>query len=108
MNGVLSELYQTILSRKDTPAENSYTGYLFSQGVDKICKKVGEECAEVIIAAKNNDPEAIINEAADVLYHLLVLLAERGISWDDAENELEARSRKIGNKKEEKNADRNT
>ncbi|MDR0324599.1 MAG: phosphoribosyl-ATP diphosphatase, partial [Oscillospiraceae bacterium] len=56
MNDVMERLYQTIASRKDEPVENSYTNYLFAQGLDKICKKIGEECAETIIAAKNGDP----------------------------------------------------
>jgi phosphoribosyl-ATP pyrophosphohydrolase len=105
---MMKELYQTILSRKDDPAENSYTSYLFSQGLDKICKKIGEECAETIIAAKNGDPAELTGEVCDVLYHLLVLLAERGVLWEDVQAELERRSAKTGNKKAIKNVDRNT
>jgi phosphoribosyl-ATP pyrophosphohydrolase len=104
----VDKLYQTILSRKEAPAENSYTNYLFSQGVDKICKKIGEECAETIIAAKNGDPAALTAEASDVIYHLLVLLAECGVSWASVSGELERRSEKIGNKKVVYDADRNT
>jgi phosphoribosyl-ATP pyrophosphohydrolase len=105
---MMQELYQTILSRKNDPAENSYTNYLFSQGLDKICKKVGEECAETIIAAKNKDPAALAGEVCDVLYHLLVLMAECGVPWEDVRDELERRSLKIGNKKVMKNADRSS
>jgi phosphoribosyl-ATP pyrophosphohydrolase len=108
MNDIMQELYQTIESRKKEPAANSYTNYLFEQGLDKICKKVGEECAETIIAAKNNDPEALVGEVSDILYHLLVLLVECGVPWDDVRRELEQRSLKIGNKKVMKDVDRNT
>jgi phosphoribosyl-ATP pyrophosphohydrolase len=105
---MMRELYQTILSRREDPVENSYTNYLFSQGLDKICKKIGEECAETIIAAKNGDPAAIAGEVCDVLYHLLVLMAQCGVPWDAVQDELERRSEKIGNKKVFHNADRNT
>ena len=108
MNDVMERLYQTIASRRDEPVENSYTNYLFSQGLDKICKKVGEECAETIIAAKNGDPAPLTGEAADVLYHLLVLLCERGVPWGDVREELERRAAKIGNKKVFHDADRDT
>jgi phosphoribosyl-ATP pyrophosphohydrolase len=108
MPDIMAELYQTIESRKNQPAENSYTNYLFDKGPDKICKKVGEECAEVIIAAKNGDPAALIGEAADVLYHLSVLLCQQGVAWDSVRAELEERAQKIGNKKVFKDVDRNT
>ncbi|MCL1807738.1 MAG: phosphoribosyl-ATP diphosphatase [Oscillospiraceae bacterium] len=104
----MDELYHTIESRKENPVENSYTNYLFSQGLDKICKKIGEECAETIIAAKNGDPALLAGEVADVLYHLLVLLSEQGIPWQEVQEELERRGQKIGNKKVFHNADRNS
>jgi phosphoribosyl-ATP pyrophosphohydrolase len=104
----MDQLYQTIESRKENPIENSYTNYLFSQGLDKICKKIGEECAETIIAAKNGDPALLTGEVSDLLYHLLVLLSECGIPWKDVQDELERRGQKIGNKKEMRNVDRNT
>jgi len=104
----MAELYQTIESRKNQPVENSYTNYLFDKGLDKICKKVGEECTELIIAAKNNDPAELVGEAADVLYHLSVLLCEQGVAWDSVRAELEERIQKIGNKKVFHNVDRNT
>ena len=72
----LNELYEIIKNRKAQPKEGSYTNYLFDKGLDKILKKVGEEATEVVIAAKNEDPQELIYETADVLYHLLVLLAE--------------------------------
>ena len=75
----LNELYEIIKNRKVQPKEGSYTNYLFDKGLDKILKKVGEEATEVVIAAKNKDPQELIYETADVLYHLLVLLAEKNI-----------------------------
>ena len=72
----LNELYEIIKNRKAQPKEGSYTNYLFDKGLDKILKKVGEEATEVVIAAKNDDPQELIYETADVLYHLLVLLVE--------------------------------
>ena len=71
--------------------EGSYTNYLFDKGLDKILKKVGEEATEVVIAAKNEDPQELIYETADVLYHLLVLLAEKNIPYEDIEAELSSR-----------------
>ena len=108
MTDIMQELYQTVTARKNESAENSYTSYLFAQGLDKILKKVGEECAEVIIAAKNSEPDALIGETADLLYHLSVLLCERGVFWESVREELEHRAQKIGNKKVIKNVDRNT
>jgi phosphoribosyl-AMP cyclohydrolase / phosphoribosyl-ATP pyrophosphohydrolase len=75
--GVVLELEKTIRKREQEMPEGAYTTYLFEKGVDKILKKVGEEAAEVIIAAKNRDPEELKWEAADLLYHLLVLLQEQ-------------------------------
>ena len=76
---VLSELYQVILQRRGASPDESYTARLFAGGLDRILKKVGEEAAEVIIAAKNGEAKFLIEETADLLYHLLVLLAEGGI-----------------------------
>lgn len=106
MDDILQELYRTIKERKTNAAPDSYTGYLFAQGLDKICKKVGEECAETIIAAKNGEPEPLIGEVSDVLYHLLVLLCECGVPWSAVRDELEVRTEKIGNKKEVKDVNR--
>jgi phosphoribosyl-ATP pyrophosphohydrolase/phosphoribosyl-AMP cyclohydrolase len=85
---VLRELYQLIESRRLERPEGSYTTYLFDAGLDKILKKVGEEASETIIAAKNDDRLALTNEAADLLYHLLVLMVERGLSLSDVGDEL--------------------
>jgi len=87
----LAELYAVIESRRRQMPEGSYTTYLFGQGLDKILKKVGEEAAETIIAAKNDDTRAFVGEVSDLLYHLLVLLAERGVPPEEIEAELSRR-----------------
>ena len=97
---VLYELYRIILDRKSNPKEGSYTNYLFEKGLDKILKKVGEEATETIIASKNEDKSEIIYELSDLLYHLSVLLAEKGITWDDIFEELKRRELKEGNLKQ--------
>jgi phosphoribosyl-ATP pyrophosphohydrolase/phosphoribosyl-AMP cyclohydrolase len=88
---VIDELYGVIEDRKHNPVEGSYTNYLFDKGIDKILKKVGEESAEVIIAAKNASPEEIRYETADLIYHLLVMLCEEGLSPSEVFAELEKR-----------------
>ena len=105
MNDTLNTLYQVILDRKETPQEGSYTCYLFSKGLDKILKKVGEECAETIIAAKNESAGDTVGEISDLIYHLLVMMAEKGIHIDDVLSELDRRSAKIGNLKQMKQVD---
>ena len=77
---VLAELYQTVEQRKAEEQEGSYTCYLFEKGLDKILKKCGEECSEVIIAAKNGDNQETVLEISDLLYHLTVLMVNEGIS----------------------------
>ena len=77
-----------ILDRKLHPREGSYTNYLFDKGIDKILKKVGEEATEIVIAAKNPDPEEIIYEISDFLYHVMVLMAEKGVTWEEITREL--------------------
>ena len=89
--GILSELERVIASRESERPEGAYTTYLFEKGVDKILKKVGEEAAEVIIAAKNRDPEELKWEAADLLYHLLVLLREQKLPLKEVLTVLEKR-----------------
>ena len=88
---VLYALYDIILDRKKNPKEGSYTNYLLEKGIDKILKKVGEEAAETIIAAKNPDKTEMIYELSDLLYHLSVLLAEKQITWDNIFEELKKR-----------------
>lgn len=85
---VFESVYYTILDRRENPKEGSYTNYLFDKGIDKILKKVGEEATEVIIAAKNPNPEEVKYEMADFLYHAMVLMVEKGISWEDIVKEL--------------------
>ncbi|HPE15624.1 MAG TPA: phosphoribosyl-ATP diphosphatase [Oscillospiraceae bacterium] len=108
MHETIAALYEVILERKKNPAEGSYTCYLFSQGLDKILKKVGEECSETIIAAKNGDNAATTEELCDLVYHLLVLMAEEGITPDAVQKVLEARREKIGNLKAMRVTDRET
>ncbi len=84
-------LAEVINKRNKERPEGAYTTYLFDKGIDKILKKVGEECAEVIIAAKNNSADEIRYESADLIYHLLVLLEERGVSIKDIAHELNSR-----------------
>ena len=88
---VFEEVYGIIADRKANPKEGSYTNYLFEKGIDKILKKVGEENTEIIIAAKNPNPEEIKYEISDYLYHLMVLMAERGVTWEDVTQELSQR-----------------
>jgi phosphoribosyl-AMP cyclohydrolase / phosphoribosyl-ATP pyrophosphohydrolase len=86
-------LARTIAARKANPPEGSYTAKLFAGGVDRIAKKIGEEATEVVIAAKNNDRAELVWETADLLYHTLVLLAERGVSLDEVGAELSRRAK---------------
>ena len=88
---VVDYLYDLILSRKDEMPDDSYTTYLFEEGIDKILKKVGEESAEVIIASKNEPDQELVYEAADLVYHMLVLMVERGITLDQIREELKNR-----------------
>ena len=99
MNDTMQELYDIVLSRKGIHTEGSYTCYLFDKGIDKILKKCGEECSEVIIAAKNGDNSETVLEISDLLYHLTVLMVNEGISLDDVNAELAKRSEKSGNLK---------
>ena len=89
--GVLTALETLIRARKSVPEAGSYTNWLFEMGVDKILKKVGEEAAEVIIAAKNREPAPLVAESADLLYHLLVLLVNEGVPLDAVMAELAQR-----------------
>ena len=88
---VFENVYGTIMDRKEHPKEGSYTNYLFDKGIDKILKKVGEEATELVIASKNPDPEEIKYEMADFLYHAMVLMAEKGITWEEIIEELDNR-----------------
>ena len=102
------QMEAVIAQRRAEPMEGSYTCYLFQKGLDKILKKVGEECAETIIAAKNGVAEDTENEICDLLYHLLVLMAEQNIPIEDVEAILEQRRQKIGNLKQFHQVDHQT
>lgn len=106
MDNTLETLYQVVLDRKTHPQEGSYTCYLFDKGLDKILKKVGEECAETIIAAKNDVPADTVGEISDLIYHLMVMMAEKEIPLEDVLAELDRRARKIGNLKQMKQVDK--
>lgn len=88
---MLTDLYNTIIDRKNNPKEGSYTNYLFDKGINKILKKVGEESSEILIAAKDNDKQEVIFEVADFMYHVTVMMASLGVSWEDVEEELSKR-----------------
>lgn len=85
---VFEDVFQVILDRRENPKEGSYTNYLFDKGIDKILKKLGEEATEIVIAAKNPDPEEVKYEISDFLYHMMVLMADKGVSWEDITREL--------------------
>ena len=87
----LAELERVIIDRKNNPVEGSYTSYLFEKGVDKIAKKVGEEATETVIASKNENKKEFAGECADLLYHLLTLCAEKGVSLAEICSELKER-----------------
>ena len=87
----LQALMEMLVGRKETPKEGSYTTYLFQKGLDKILKKVGEECTEVIIGAKSDDKAETVYEIADLCYHVMVLMIEMGISLEDIHRELASR-----------------
>lgn len=110
---VYQEIFEVIKQRKTDyekgiAQENSYTAYLFDKGVDKICKKVGEEATETVIAAKNGNNEELMNEINDLLYHVMVLAANQGLDWSDVEKVLEERNEKIGNLKQFHQVDKNS
>ena len=107
-NDVLSDLYQTVIDRREHPQEGSYTCYLFEKGLDKILKKVGEESSETIIAAKNGDAKETVLEISDLLYHLMVMMVCQGIPLSDVLAELEKRSAKTGNLKTFHQVDKNS
>ena len=88
---VLDSVFEVIKDRKANPREGSYTNYLFDKGLDKILKKVGEEATEMVIAAKNEGSNEIVYEMSDFLYHMMVLMAEKNVSWEDVTDELSKR-----------------
>jgi len=109
---VLEKLCDQIADRRANPAEGSYTCYLFEKGIDKILKKVGEECSETIIAAKNSkntgSNEELKLEISDLIYHICVLMNECNLPLSDVMDELDERAKKTGNLKPQKTVDKNT
>ena len=98
----LRKQYETAVDRKNNPEEGSYTTYLFNKGLEKILKKVGEESTEVIIASLNGSKEDLVGEINDLIYHVLVLMVEKGITLEDVEAEMVRRSQKQHNLKAER------
>ncbi len=107
-NETLVGLYEVVQQRQANPQEGSYTCYLFEKGLDKILKKCGEECSEMIIAAKNMDNEELKNEISDLVYHVMVLMVQQGLPLEEVEAVLEQRRQKIGNLKQFHVSDHNT
>ncbi|MGN0604237.1 MAG: phosphoribosyl-ATP diphosphatase [Oscillospiraceae bacterium] len=110
---VYEEIFEVLKLRKKAfdegnAPEKSYTCYLYEKGVDKICKKVGEEAAETIIAAKNGDNDELMNEINDLIYHVMVLCVNQGLEWSDVEKVLSERNEKIGNLKTFHTTDKNS
>ena len=99
---VLEDLYKIIQNRKNSGEEGSYTKYLFDKGTDKILKKIGEECTEVIVASKGSNKQEVVNEICDLAYHILVIMADQNINIEEVENELINRRNKINNFKGER------
>ena len=91
---ILDQIEETIRERRENPQDGSYTNYLLDQGVDKICKKIGEEAAETIIAAKNGEAKPLAGEMADLIYHMLVLASTQAVSLDDLRGTLVGRFKK--------------
>lgn len=98
---ILQEIYEQIQDRSINPKENSYTNYLLDEGIDKICKKIGEEATETVIAAKNPNREELIGEISDLTYHTLVLMFKSNVTLQDIQNKLVERHKKQGNKKKQ-------
>lgn len=112
-DNVLKETFEVIESRKNANEEGSYTCYLFKSGIDKILKKVGEECTETVIAAKNlkngsGTAQELVGEVSDLIYHLEVMLSDLNVPLDDVFAELDKRSQKTNNKKNFKQVDKNS
>lgn len=108
MIDILREEYETVLKRKEDKAEGSYTCYLLEKGTDKILKKCGEECSEMIIAAKNEDINELTCEISDLLYHVAVLMANSNVKMEDLEAEFLKRHAKESNLKNFHQVDKNT
>jgi phosphoribosyl-ATP pyrophosphohydrolase/phosphoribosyl-AMP cyclohydrolase len=88
---ILEDMYNVIKDRKENPKEGCYTNLLLSKGIDEILKKIGEEATELIISAKNPNPEEVRSEISDFIYHCMLLMVEKGITWEEIANELAQR-----------------
>ena len=108
MMDAFKDMYDVVVDRSANPQEGSYTCYLFDKGIDKILKKCGEECTEMVIAAKNSDKDELANEINDLLYHMIVMMVDRGVTVEDIEKIMVERSKKIGNLKQFHVSDHNT
>ena len=122
MSDLLKDMCDIVESRKEEKESGSYTAYLFDSGLDKILKKMGEECSEIIIGAKSHEAanfagndevaskakEELVGEIGDFLYHMTVMMNERGVSYDEVEALLRGRMEKQGNLKDSKIVDKNT
>lgn len=104
----VDELMEVIARRRESDDQESYTAYLFREGLDKILKKVGEACALLLIAGKDQDPARIAEETGDLLYHLMAMMICKGITMEDLADELDRRSGKTGNLKIFHNSDHTT
>lgn len=100
-DNILEDIYKMINDRKNNPKNGSYTNYLLDEGTDKICKKVGEEATETVIAAKNTNKDDLIGEICDLVYHIEVLMYDKGVTPKDIKNKLIERHKIEGNKKVE-------
>ena len=108
MMDAFKDMYDVVVDRRANPQEGSYTCYLFDKGIDKILKKCGEECTEMVIAAKNNDKDELANEINDLLYHMIVMMVDRGVTVKDIEKIMVDRSKKNGHRKQFHVIDHNT
>lgn len=102
MEKIINDLYEIILERKKDGADGSYTKYLLNKGTEKILKKVGEECTEVVIASMGDSKEDQVNEICDLMYHLLVLMVDKEIALEEIKGELMVRRDKSNNLKGER------
>ncbi len=101
MKSILKQIYNQIEDRDKNPIEKSYTNYLLNCGIDKICKKIGEEATETVIAAKNTNKDELVGEISDLIYHILVLMYNKNVQLIDVENKLKERHKIKENKKTE-------
>lgn len=92
-NDILNNLYHTLVDRQNNPTADSYTARLLAMGEDEIVKKIGEEAVEVILAVKGQGDQRVVEETADLIYHILVLLVSRSLSWEDIKVELAQRQK---------------